>query len=549
MSAEIDAWIRLGIARRTPHGLAVDRSGLAQLRLLRPSPEEPRSERGRAAQDPGLSRVLGWLSLCVTPISADALAEAMGEPREVLNAICQQLVGAGSVRAVKGRFEALVAAPVGASGGDTIAAQRRLAAALEPGDEGRLYHLIAAGDTTSAATESIALASLRARAGDLPLARAALLEGLAALRRDPLPRPDVEAAVLTEIVRLAFEDGTPMAHDLALYELSRSRVQGERLRALELLVRAALVAPSGRLPEGFDALPVFDDEDIRRRCSHVSVLSASARVAPGDLAALLPPIEAWAASGSRPAALCLAESSAVLHYASGDFEAAARDHLAATRMQTSPAGRVAALLDAASALLEAFLHREAERTAAKARRLAVAHRHPLAEGRAEWLLRSARYRAGDPLRPDVALVDAVDRLGVPKLAALVRVTEAAVAIRAGDRALARRLAGDAATAWRQLGRTWGSLLSRSLAIFAGEAASEEEIARVRELALACPVPGIGLQALALARGGAAVQARQEMASLVQTLVRPIPPDRRHLRMDVLSADEAVARLRSPAPGS
>ena len=82
-------------------------------------------------------------------------------------------------------------------------------------------------------------------------------------------------------------------------------------------------------------------------------------------------------------------------------------------------GRIAAMLSSASALLEAFRHREAAARAEAARELAARCRNPYWEGRAEWLARSALYRTGEAAGPDLELVEAVVRVGVPQLEALV----------------------------------------------------------------------------------------------------------------------------------
>jgi eukaryotic-like serine/threonine-protein kinase len=200
-------------------------------------------------------------------------------------------------------------------------------------------------------------------------------------------------------------------------------------------------------------------------------------------------------------------------------------------------GQIAAMLSCASALLEAFQHQEAAAHAAEARELAARCRHPYWEGRAEWLVRAAIYRMGEAETPDLELVEAAVRVGVPRLEALVLLTEAAVAFRAGQAPVAADLAGRAARLWRLMDRTSGALLSRCLSLAAGAPAQEGEIGELAQAAMECRVPGIGLQALGLL-GQVAPEARSSWREALEVLSNGIPRERWGERMDVLSAAEA-----------
>src|SRR5262249_30319250 len=161
-------------------------------------------------------------------------------------------------------------------------------------------------------------------------------------------------------------------------------------------------------------------------------------------------------------------------------------------------------------------------------------RHFYSEARAEWVIRAARYRAGERLRPDLELLRAVERVGAPVLYALVCLNEAAVALRAGDATTTRDLAAAAHRAWRELDRKWGALLAQSLAIRAGAATNKKEILGLSEVAIGCPTQGIGIQVLGLL---AAVESEvgPRFADAIPALLAPISPNHRGLRMDVLSA--------------
>lgn len=164
---------------------------------------------------------------------------------------------------------------------------------------------------------------------------------------------------------------------------------------------------------------------------------------------------------------------------------------------------------------------------------------PYWEARAEWLLRSARYRRGEAHAADHELCAAVAMVGTPDLEALVCLNEAAVAMRAGDLPAGAALADRAARVWREMARAWGTLLARCLAVACGSAAAPGEVEALSAKAAECKLPGIGLQALALlARVAPALRASWKGA--VPGLSAGVPEAFWHLRMDVLSMDEALA---------
>jgi tetratricopeptide (TPR) repeat protein len=231
-----------------------------------------------------------------------------------------------------------------------------------------------------------------------------------------------------------------------------------------------------------------------------------------------------------------------LRYRQGRFEEAAALHAQAAEGQAWITERTAARLDGASALMEAFQHEEALAQAREALVLARGCRHAFYEGRAEWLLRSIAYRTGvtDGAGPDGELVEAVARLGVAELLALVALNEAAVAFRAGDLGAARDLAGRARRLWIENGQPLGPLLAGGLLLASGEPVSGGEAAALVDRALGCSTPGVGLQALGLlASCGAARGVDRGRAEALAALV---PRRFWHLRMEILSIDESLERL-------
>jgi hypothetical protein len=215
--------------------------------------------------------------------------------------------------------------------------------------------------------------------------------------------------------------------------------------------------------------------------------------------------------------------------------------------------KIAGRIDEASALMEAFRLSEAAATAAEAAAMAAACRNALFEARAEWLSRALAYRTGQTDvdgAPDLPLVEAAALLGAPHLEGLIRLTEAAVAYRAGDRATARAIVEPGYRLWSEAGHPLGPLLSGALLLASGGALREGEPAVLVERALRCEVAGVGPQALALlAEGGVAVPVDD---ATLQALADRVPRRFWGRRMEVLSVDESLGRmgrraLAEPAP--
>lgn len=443
-----------------------------------------------------------------------------------------------------GRIEA------GASGAalePAPAPHRAIAEALRPGEEGRLFHLLAAAAPAEAADEALALAARHAREGQLGAAAAALAEGLRAARQAEGGGGGArEARILAAWASVAFAEGTALPLDRVLYEISRARRRSPELAQLEALVRAGLAASGAsgsRAVALVAAIQPFEDPALERWRQRTRVVAAAARSSPALLEEVLAEVEAWAARSGEPMAqLGLAEGRALLRYGQGRFEEAAALHAEAAARDPWPTGRIAATLAGASALLEAFRHTEAAERAAAAQEMAARLRHPSWEARAQWLVRAAHYRMGIAGAPDLELVEAAAYLGVQQIEALIDLNEAAVAFRAGQPAVAARLAERAAAVWKEMDRPWGSLLARSLAIACGAAAHAGEAAALGAQALRCPVPGIGVQAVGLL-GRACPAAREGWAGALEGLLEGIPREHWHLRIDVLSVEEALSGAR------
>ncbi|WP_437287594.1 protein kinase domain-containing protein [Sorangium sp. So ce406] len=544
VDAEVTLWTRLGLARWDGGKLAVDRDALDRLGTdlvgAAPASASPPAHLG----EPHLEELCGWLALAGHHLELAQLARVMGQPLWRVEGACEALLARGAARRLHGGRVALRGQlDVAWAPARRTAAHRAVAEALAPAQEGRLFHLLAADEAREGAREAAALARRRAAEGHLGAAVGALAEGLRAARQHgPQPLLEEEVELLGAWVEVAFAEGTPHALDRALYELTRARAPRAAVARLDALVRGGIAARGAsafRALELADGIQALDPPALERWRQRVRIVAAAARAAPSLLEEVIDDIQAWASRASEPLSrLCLAEGRARLRYLQGRFDEAAALHAEAAALDPWLTGRIAATLNSAAALLEAFRHREAEARAEAARDLASRCRHAAFEARAEWLVRAARHRRGEAGAPDLELCEAVGRLGVDEVEALVCLNEAAVAFSAGSARVAAELSQRSARAWRELDRPWGALLARCLALASGAAPGDGEARALAERALQCPVPGIGLQALGLL-GRTSAEARALLRDQVDRLAAGIPRERWSQRMDVLSVEEAI----------
>ncbi|UQA60264.1 serine/threonine-protein kinase [Polyangium aurulentum] len=565
VAEEIEAWVRAGIARWDGSLLAVDRETLDQLASGLCVVPLPRAPVPSGPLLPHLERLLGWIALAYPDAEPALLARAMGEARYRVEADIDELVRARRARRLPdGRVEprwAAEARNLVAEG--RRAAHRAIAAALPAGAAQRFRHLVAAmpdrgasdDDARALALEVEQLARRLAVEGRLGQAIAALTEGLSALRRaarlGSTALAEGEDRLLVVWVEIALAEGTPQAQTRALYAIGGTNPRTEATAHLEELVRGALAFRAGgeRALSLLNDIRPFEDPALETWRQGLRVLSAR-RSSEEIEQQVLDDVVAWVGRTGRPEARAqLSGWLGRLHYRKGNFEEAARLHAEAAEGEAWTTLRIAAWLNAASALMEGFRHEEAAGRAEAALAQARDSRHPFFEARAEWLLRAIAYRRCEPLKPDIGLVEAVGRIGNSDFEAIVSLTEAAVAYRAGDARVAIELSMRAVRLWRSVHEVWPDLLARSLALAAGAGADHGgEIEDLGRKAMQCPVPGLGLQCLGmLARTVGEPKRAWQKAALPLTA----GVDRRHfhLRMDVLSVDEALASLGVEPPSA
>jgi subtilisin family serine protease len=555
VAAEVQAWIRVGLARWDGGRLAIGRDDLERLTsgaatLL--GPERSVSEGSGAGRAGFLADVEAWLSLAAPRVPLVALAQAMERPTWEIEAAVRDLAAEGVVDFDGARVEVrqISGGPRRLSGNERAQAHAALARALPRGASGRLSHLVLApeqGADRRARTlpeEALALGQRRLAEGRVGAALRALGDALAALRALAAPSETGpgEEALLRAWVLAALQDGTPHALDRALYEIFRATAPSAATAHLGRLASAALDTfgeDAARAYARVGEVPPFADLELERARLGLLVRSAR-RVDAATQIEATRLLSAWGHGrpepGPRASALA---AEARLSYRRGAFADAARLHLAAAELEPLVSGRIDETFRAAASLMETFAHDEAAACARRARDAARASRHPRAEAWAEWALRAAEYRAGHELVPDEALLAAIALLGQPELTPLVALTEAAIALRASALAPALRWALDARDGWRALGLLDNALLAEALAIGLGHPLEAAALPDMVARAGRCPVTGLGVQVLGLlARGGARLG--DEDRRLARALAGEVPRPMWSRRIDVLSVAEALA---------
>ncbi|MEZ4301003.1 MAG: serine/threonine-protein kinase [Polyangiaceae bacterium] len=553
VSEELMSWLRAGIARRDGDRFTVDRDTLDRLRADRRAREVRAESTLESGEATGAARdLLAWVSVAWPDSTPSVLSAAMDEALWCVEAGIGELSERGLVRVLPDdRAQPLV--PPRASEAWSVerrrASQRAVAAALPPRAEGRFLHLALAigpessdGELRELSQEARARALTLALQGSLGEAVVTLDEGLRVLRAHSRPGlADTEIELLSLWVEVALEVGTPHALDRALYEVSRSESWTEEIAQLDALLRAGLDAQSAPALDALariEGIVPFADAGLGRRREVLRALVAR-RCPPERHEEIVRQQVAWAERSGDAESLSRARSfRGRWLYRSARFLPAASEHFAASEGTSWATTRIAEMLFAASACMEGFQLDRAAGAARAALELAVRGRDPYLEARAEWLTRCIDYRRQLPMAPDVLLVEAVRKLGMPDLEALVCLQEGTIAWRAGEMGLAVECCGASRRIWEGLGKPWGVLLSRAVMLAAGAELLSGELDWLLAQAAACPIPGVGAQVLALSARREGPSPRWRAA--IREAAEAIPAQERGYRMDVMSVEEALS---------
>lgn len=506
---ELAAWQRAGLVRRTESGFAIGRRELARLANgFRVSAAERSRALAERPVDRHLEEHLAWVLLGGAHARLSVMAAVRKLPRWRVEAERLELLEAGALRlTLDGRVEATTSSHALEEWSDQ---QRRavhssLAESLAPGSDGRLLHLLSAARLEEVPVEACALAERLRDEGRLAEAEAALTEGLIAVRSEA--DPTAELALLANWMTVALSAFVPQAIDRVMYELARAddarELAPDSVDALEAFGRAALAIVGGTDERALDRIrrvPVFPDVELERWRLALSVQAARAASREREREVLEAIADDYAEHPSKLLRASVAEWFGRLAYREDRLTDAVAHYARAIELAERPTQRLSAILNAASAHLEASEFERATELADEAREEAAAIRHTLFEVRAEWILRSAAYRSGVAQHVDLELVRAARSLGVRSQEALICLNEAAVAWRLQD-GHAPLLAHRAAELWGAQGNVGGTLLARALELAASRPArvdaglAEELVRTAREF----EEPLIAAQALALLR--------------------------------------------------
>jgi hypothetical protein len=573
---EVARWLRLGIAARDDEGrLRVEREALARLRLAVPAwlpgtfaistastQSSPSSVAvGAVAAEalrgnPHLDEVLVWITLLGPHAQRPLVADVCALPPWLVEACVADLVDIGAVRedpARPGHLEPLL-------GPDAMrpwteerraAAHRAIAAHLPPGERGRFYHLVASGAYEAVGAEAVVLVEHLTLAGQLEEAFAVGREALLILRQVEVTA--AEEQVLVALTHVAQSDSRLEVLERLAYELARA-ARTPLLDQLQAFVQASCeVARSGG--EGtlrmIEALPEFARPALEVWRQSLRVRAArSAPLAREE--AVVAEACAWAAGhadaiGTAPCHGWLGR----LRFRQERYLEAVDSHARAAAADRFVAPRLSAMLNAASALVEARAIERASAVAEEARELAAQCRHTYFEARATWLLRSCAYRMCRDDAPDLELVALIDAVGVPYLSMLVWITEGGFAWRRGDVPRAHALAEQAATRARTLGLRWPALSCEAWAAALGDGYDQGEAAAMATRFAECTDAGILIQGLGLV-ALAAPAVDPAWRGLATAAARDMPADQHDARLDIISPSEGLAFLhlgRQKTPGA
>lgn len=540
VAEELRRWEMDGLLRRDGAYYQISRDALDRLaagegrRLAAPPAGE-----FPAALEPEQHDLLAWVGLSWPHATPDLLAEGMGLTREELDAWLLPLVEAGLVAIAGESVEDRSGGVALTRWGDLrrARAHARLAKHLPPGTPGRLRHLLAADDLLDALDEALLLAEGLWREGRLAelvgLLERALGWGaeLDADRRRRLLERMVAAALASEIrpkialARDAVRRADPAASALlALCDAALSIHGGDAAGAAERLA----------------TLDAFEDERLEVARQQIAVQTASFGPRPAQIA-LLDGLEARWVGRSRSRRARLLGWRGTVAYLEARYEASAALHLASAADREDECGRLAALLCAASAWLEADRWADAERSAAEAAALAWRIHNPAHEALALHLQRAAAYRSERPVDPAPALARAAMLLEDRVDGAMILITEAALGWRLGDTEGAVPLALAAERRFASEGHADGARLAMALADHIEPQLSDEARERLAQAAELSARPLLGLQTLGLL--GPRLARPEEHLPAALRLAAALPEDRWQRRRELCSVDEALRGLR------
>lgn len=400
-----------------------------------------------------------------------------------------------------------------------------VADALDRGDFREAVR-IATAQAERALDAGIGVHAFTAAGWALPLAR---------LTRDE----DLVLRAITCRVAGAMDSGMAQLLELAIYEIEQVRSFCDVARIAKI-ARLALDA-RGRRPTDDDErrareLGPFENETIEQH--RMAVLARRVAADVENRGDLIDELAAWAIDPQHlERQHRLASWIGLCCYETLNFADDLRWQLFAAespRLSTS----LAALGNAMSALVEDGQINEAVAIGERIREHPL-HLVPLAGWTLVLLETSIEYRSTGIVRNSADLVDLAALIGDENGRGIVCLTLAASLWRSGDWDAAVASAREAAAGFRRSMTPAGVLLAESLEA-ACRGRSELDLGELLKQSLACPIPGIRLQALALLRLAGVDPSNLERSA--EEAAAALDASQANVRREVLSVDECLVAL-------
>lgn len=399
-------------------------------------------------------------------------------------------------------------------------------------EEERLGRLLEKGSIEEVIPEALRVARWW-KVDGRPRRAMAVLDRVLGRIRQEAPQQEIEILIVRTGLALSLEN--ILATDEALVEIGRSPNKDARLLQCEQLLkamRATLEGMHSHAAQLSQALSAFEDETLE--IWRVALLVRAEQRA-GRAEAYMEGLKDWAKTPAQHARWMGWMGN--IHYWQGRYAESATCWLASLPGRTERDGRLVAQRCATMALLEVP---DLTRARALADLIAAEARvcgHETLEAYATRSLRVAAYRLGEKLLPDEELVDAAMEVD-PSAVGLFALCEAAIAWRARAYPIAQRIAERGERAFRLVDRKDNALLCKMIAC-ASVGSDIATLQRLCQEAMHCRLVEYRMQIFALAclsTAHPAIAWKEQILSDAEQ----IPPARWALRLDVMSAEEAVS---------
>ncbi len=401
-------------------------------------------------------------------------------------------------------------------------------------------------------TQHLARAYQWIRKGPLDRALQELMHAVSKLRnleQDSTESVSTYEKLLSAWMDIALAEGTKRVLGPLQFEINRAPAT-PLIQRLDQLASAVAAITVG----GTKALSILDTlapfEDIRLELRRQSVRATACRRLGPEMANLTEEtfneLDQWIIKHKTTKIAWTRYQSwrGWYYYHHGQFSLSAHAHLASSSLDNWPIAKASSLISAASALMETTEDAyQAVLIAQQALQQIQACESPFMEARAEWTLRTARYRNAENLTPDQELIDAVQRLvGTPDIEAQVYLTEAAIAFRNQNHRQAADLAERAANLWKGTRSPRNHDLASAFAwAMGGRQVPSEEIPVMIDRAMQDRTPTIALQTLAFLRQATPGLNLVSRAAAI-SLCDKINVQQWNRRQDILSCSECLARF-------